>query len=211
MSRKLKFLSAFNSPFLTPKLSFYLGKTQLGVPYFFPRKWVKSTPEKAKKKALEEIENVKQYNERNANNGSTPRIVRTFEEYYQEFMKYEFPEPKKIGFDFVGLGYKTTWSDTDYRFEWSPRLSFVFFGYQFAITVISPESDHYWEAWLYYENHTDKTLPKKDRIELCKKNFPLTYKVSQSSKEGWEQIDYYTKILKPEYLESKPEYDLKNN
>jgi len=201
--KKLKFISAFNSPFLRPKLSFYLGKTQLGVPYFLPRKWVKATPEKAKKRALEEIENVRLYNERNANNGTTPRVARTYEEYYQEYLKYEFPEPKKIGFDFVGLGYKTKWSDTDYRFEWAPRLSFVFFGYQFAITVIAPARDHYWEAWLYYENHTDKSLSKEERIELCKKNFPLNYTVSQSGKEGWELIDYYTKILKPKYLKNE--------
>ena len=202
MKRKLKFLNAFNSPFLRPKLSFYLGKTELGVPYFLPRKWVKATPEQAKKRALEEIEHIKRYNEINAKNGS-PREIKSFEEYYKEYLRYEFATPKKIGFDFVELGYKTKWSDTDYRFEWAPRLSFVFFGYQFAITVTAPERDHYWEAWLYYENHTDKSLSKEERIELCKKNFPLNYKVSQSGKEGWEHIDYYTKILKPKYLKNE--------
>jgi len=167
MKRKLKFLNAFNSPFLRPKLSFYLGKTELGVPYFLPRKWAKATPEQAKKRALEEIEHIKRYNEINAKNGS-PREIKSFEEYYKEYLRYEFATPKKIGFDFVDLGYKTKWTDTDYRFEWSPRLSFVFFGYQFAITVTAPERDHYWEAWLYYENHTDKSLTKEERIELCK-------------------------------------------
>ena len=33
--------------------------------------------------------------------------------------------PKKIGFDFVPLGWKTKWDS--YRFEWSPMISFVFF------------------------------------------------------------------------------------
>jgi hypothetical protein len=27
--------------------------------------------------------------------------------------------------------------------------------------------------------------------------------VSQSGKEGWESIDYYTKILKPKYLKNE--------
>jgi hypothetical protein len=111
--------------------------------------------------------------------------------------------PKKIGFDFVGLGWKTKWTSTDYRFEWAPLWSFVFFGKQIAVTFKAPEQDHYWEAWLYYENHTDKSLSKEERIELCKKNFPLNYKVSQSGKEGWEHIDYYTKILKPKYLKNE--------
>jgi hypothetical protein len=108
--------------------------------------------------------------------------------------------PKKIGFDFVRLGWKTKWTSTDYRFEWAPLWSFVFFGKQIAVIFKALEQDHYWEAWLYYENHTDKSLSKEERIELCKKNFPLNYTVSQSGKEGWESIDYYTKILKPKYL-----------
>jgi len=35
--------------------------------------------------------------------------------------------PRKIGFDFCSLGWKTKWSDDDFRFEYCPRLSFVFF------------------------------------------------------------------------------------
>ena len=40
--------------------------------------------------------------------------------------------PKKIGFDFVDLGWKTKWTETDYRFEWGPLWSFVFFNYKFV-------------------------------------------------------------------------------
>ena len=113
--------------------------------------------------------------------------------------------PKKIGFDFVRLGYKTKWSDTDYRFEWTPLLSFVFFGYQIAITVSAPEQDHYWEAWLYYEKQTDPCLPKWQRIRQCREKFPITWTKYYKSKTDWkteskETIDYYTKILKPKYL-----------
>lgn len=35
--------------------------------------------------------------------------------------------PRKIGFDFVTLGWKTKWEETDYRHEWNPIWSFVFF------------------------------------------------------------------------------------
>lgn len=113
--------------------------------------------------------------------------------------------PRKFGFDFVRLGYKTKWTDTDYRFEWAPLLSFVCFGYQLAIMVSTPHQDHYWEAWLYYENQTDPRLPKWQRIRQCRDKFPMTYKIYHKSKEDWktekeEVVDYYTKILKPKYL-----------
>jgi len=62
--------------------------------------------------------------------------------------------PKKIGFDIVSLGWKTKWSQ--FRFEWAPVVSFVFFKWQIAITIVAPEQDHYWESWLYYQYETDK-------------------------------------------------------
>lgn len=80
-------------------------------------------------------------------------------------------KPKKIGFDFVGLGYKTKWSSTDYRFEWAPLISFVFFKWQIAIIVQAPKKHHYWEVWLYY--HYDTKGAPKERIEQCKKEFLL--------------------------------------
>ena len=105
--------------------------------------------------------------------------------------------PKKIGFDFIGLGWKTKWEATDYRFEWSPVLSFVFFGYQIAVTVVAPYQDEYWESWLYYERNTDKTKSKQERTEQCIREFPQTYK--QHSNEGTRIINYYDLILKDRY------------
>lgn len=107
--------------------------------------------------------------------------------------------PKKIGFDYCDLGFKTKWSDTDYRFEWSPTLSFVFFGYQLALMVTTDNPDKYWEAWLYYQNNTDKTKSQRERIEQCKKEFPLTYSVYKQGQEK-ETIDYYRLILKKKYI-----------
>jgi len=103
-----------------------------------------------------------------------------------------------VSFDFVGLGYKTKWTDIDYRFEWSPLMSFVFFGYQITVIVESPEYTHYWESWLYYENNISKLLSKEERIKRHIKEFPLIYKRTSVGKT--ETINYYEVILKDSYL-----------
>jgi len=103
--------------------------------------------------------------------------------------------PKKIGFDFVGLGWKTKWDSTDYRFEWAPVWSFVFFGKQIAVIFRAPEQDHYWETWLYYTYNT--TGIRKERIAKCRSEFPLKYTLY--NKDGENLIDYYDLILKRKY------------
>jgi len=106
--------------------------------------------------------------------------------------------PKKIGFDFVSLGWKTKWTAKDIRFEWAPIWSFVFFGYKIAITWIAPEQDLYWECWLYYELYTDKTKSKAERIAQCREEFPCVWISSKNGVE--ERIDYYEKVLRKKYL-----------
>jgi len=113
--------------------------------------------------------------------------------------KYMKSIPKKIGFDFVGLGWKTKWTDSDYRFEWSPVWSFVFFKWQIAVIVNAPEQYHYWEAWLYYENNTDKSLSQEERIKQCIKEFPLSFKVSNYGSSNSMSVNYYYYILKNKY------------
>ena len=113
---------------------------------------------------------------------------------------YQMPVSKKVGFDFVGLGWKTKWTNTDYRFEWAPLISFVFFKWQVAVMFIAPEQDHYWEAWLYYYYDTDKSKSKAERMAQCRKEFPMIWKTSNLSKQTSETIDYYTKVLKKKYL-----------
>lgn len=111
---------------------------------------------------------------------------------------YLIAVPKKIGFDFVGLGYKTKWTSTDYRFEHSPLISFVFFKWQIAIIFDAPEPSHYWTSWLYYENNTDKSKSKRERIIQCQKEFPQNWiKYKDGNKE---LINYYKFILKEKYL-----------
>jgi len=189
------FLKVYNSPFRNPKLRLYIGKVAIGTPYFFPRKWVKATPERATKAALQEIDDVIKYNERSS---EYKRTVKNFDDLFNEKMRYNYAEPKKIGFDFVSLGWKTKWTDTDYRFEWSPIWSFVFFKWQIAITFIAPERDHYWECWLCYTRNTDKTKSINERIEQARKEFPCNW---TSTKDGVEEkICYWDLILKPKYL-----------
>ena len=194
MSR-FEWVNILNSPFKLPKVDFYAGKTQIGIPYFLPRKFVKATNRTATIAALNEIESQKRWNE---SNPKYARKIKSFEELFNEKLNYRFAEPLTIGFSYCGLGYKTKWSDTDYRHEWNPVLSFVFFGYQMALTIYSPHHDHYWTSWLYYKNHTDKTKSKMERVTECREGFPQIW---TSSKDGVkETIDYYECILKRKYI-----------
>jgi hypothetical protein len=197
--RKFTFLKTYFSPFKPLKLKFYIGETAIGTPYFLPRVWKKATSVQATEAALKEIKKIKQYNERNSYvDGFEPRKIKPFKDYYDEKIKCEFSSPKKIGFDFVGLGWKTKWTPTDFRFEYSPTWSFVFFGYQIAIIFYAPEQDRYWESWLYYELETDKTKTRKERVEDMRKNLSQTWVTKVNGKAT--TIDYYTIVLKNKYL-----------
>jgi hypothetical protein len=104
--------------------------------------------------------------------------------------------PKKFGFDIVKLGWKTKWSQ--YRFEWSPIISFVFFKWQIAITIEAPEMNHYWESWLYYQYKTDKKSSKIDRAIQCQKEYPQNW--LQTLNGVKKKINFYEIILKKKYV-----------
>ena len=195
--KRFDYIKAFNSPFKRPKLKWYFGKVAIGTPYFFPRRWVKPTQQMLIDNAKKEIEERKRWNKANEKYGNTPKTIPSIEELCEQKKNYKFPIPKKIGFDFVSLGFKTKWTSTDYRFEWSPLVSFVFFKWQIAVMVIPEEQHHYWESWLYYENDTDKTKSPRERIEQCKEEFPLTYTTSNGKEK--KTINYYDVILKDKY------------
>lgn len=196
--KELHFLKILNSPFKRFKLKFYAGKTAIGVPYFYPRKWVKATPERAHKATLDYIKSEESYNK---NNPKYARKIRPYEELYKEHLRYQYAVPLKVGFSYCGLGWKTKWTHKDFRYEWPPVFSFVFFGYQIALTIGYGDAfahGHYWEAWLYYEYETDKTKSKRERIAQCRKEFPQTW--TSYKGDSKETIDYYERILKPKYL-----------
>ena len=102
---------------------------------------------------------------------------------------YLEPKPKKIGFDFVGMGWKTKFGQ--YRFEWAPIWSFVFFKWQIAIMFQAPEELHFWECYLYYINEANKDLDKA--IE----EFPCVW-IKYTNGEKVE-INYWKLILKNRY------------
>ena len=187
--RDFEWMKVYFSPFKPPTLKFYIGKVALGTPYFLPRKWVKGNRKLIDKAILERIEEVKNFNERNP---QYKRREKSYEEWYEEMKNHSFAVPKKIGFDFVSLGWKTKWQHDDYRFEWSPRWSFVFFGYQIAVTFVPIEYNHYWECWLYYSKETKGTT--KERLEQARKGFPCVW---SSTKDGVKtETCYWNVILK---------------
>jgi len=194
--KSLYWLRILNSPFKPFSVGFYAGKTRIGTPYFLPRRTVKATPKLAAEAAAKEIREAERWNK---SNPDYARTIKPFEDVYKEKMRYSYFVPMKVGFSYCGLGYKTKWTRTDYRHEWNPVFSFVFFGYQLAITIYSKEMSHYWEPWLYYYYDTDKTKSRRERIEECRKEFPQTW---TSHKHGEEPVttDYYTKIIKAKYL-----------
>lgn len=103
---------------------------------------------------------------------------------------------KRIGFDFVGLGWKTKWTSTDFRFEWNPVWSFVFFKWQLALTFVPVEYSNYWEAWLYYHYETTGTM--RERVEACKRDFPQLSTIYKQGEEPYS-VNYYNIILKNKY------------
>jgi hypothetical protein len=186
---RFRWIKALFSPFTPFKVKWYVGKTQVGVPYFYPRKFVKLTEEDIQKA----IENHK------ANKNYVQHIDSKLYDMYKNHTK---AVPLKIGFSYCGLGWKTKWDEYDFRHEWNPIISFVFFGYQIAVTFYHPHHSHYWESWLCYEYRSDKKKSKRKRINFCRRKSPQTW-VSGSG-EDKVTTDYWDLILKPKYQKKQP-------
>jgi hypothetical protein len=108
-----------------------------------------------------------------------------------------------------GLGWKTKWDEYDFRHEWNPIISFVFFGYQIAITFYHPHHSHYWESWLCYEYRSDKKKSKRKRIAFCRRKSPQTW--SRGFGEDKVITDYWDLILKSKYQRKTNEHKWYNN
>ncbi len=177
------YLRTYFSPFKPLQLKWYFGKIAISTPYFLPRKWVRITTAEAIEKA------VKSFNHKYLQD-------RTFEEWIEWHKQFKKPVPKKIGFDFVPLGWKTKFDS--YRFEFSPIWSFVAFNYQITLTFFAENEDAYWESFLAWEYETDKSLNWKDRIKDCRKRFPQKW-THYKDGDKKETVDYYNLILKEKY------------
>jgi len=190
MRNKFKFLKVFFSPFKPIYPRFHFGIIDVSVPFFYPRRWVKYTPKMATEKALESYSNyMKDW---------------SFSKKYNHFLRCKKAIPKKIGFDFVDLGWKTKFYDTDFRYEWSPVWSFVFFKWQIAV-IWNPKKDraHYWECWLTYHFATDKNKTVKERIkqarEINPQNWSTSY-VDSTGKRIEKDVCYWDEVLKSKYV-----------
>ena len=197
--KTFEWINILNSPFVRPRVNIYIGKVAVGTPYFLPRRLVKPTLRQAAERALEQIVDAERFNERNANNTYRKRVP-TFLEARDEVMRGRIFVPRRFGFDFVRLGYKTKWSDTDYRFEWSPIWSFVFWKWQIAVTFTSPRgevgsNDAYWESWLYYAYNTKGT--RKERVEQLKEFNPGDATIYRDGVP--QEVNYYDVVLKKKY------------
>lgn len=193
--KDFEWMKVYFSPFKPIIPRFYIGKTKIGVPVFYPRKWVKATPERAHKAVLEYIAREESYNKMNPEHA---RKIRPYDEVFQEKMRYEYAVSKKVGFDFVGLRWKTKWSDTDFRFEFNPVWSFVFFGYQTALIFVPENCYHYWECWLYYNLATDKKKTVKERLKQAREEFNCTW----TSYSNGEKVttNYWDVVIKEKYI-----------
>lgn len=186
MKRLFNWLSVYNSPFKPPIPRLHIGRVKVGVPYFYPRKSVNHTT----KSAREFLKDESVYNPyRLIDSMTEEEKIKAVKERYYRFV------PKKIGFDFVPLGWKTKWGDTDYRFEYPPVWSFVLFGLQIAVVFNAPYEYHFWECWLYYSRNTSGR--KKDRVKQAKEEYPCTWKSTRQGK--LEIIDYWNLVLKKKY------------
>ena len=186
-------MRVYNSPFkpIIPKL--YIGKVAIGTPYFLPRVWVKATPERAHKATKQHIEREEAYNKLNP---KYARKIKPYNEIFEDKMNGSYPVPKKIGFNFVPLGWKTKWDS--YRHEWNPMWSFVFFKWQIVL-MFTPEHDmHYWECWLNYTRETkDVAKTTKGRLLIARKKFPCVW---TSTKDGVKtETCYWDVILKDKW------------
>lgn len=111
--------------------------------------------------------------------------------------------PKKIGFDFVSLGWKTKWSETDIRFEHASLISFVFFKWQVVLFFTVPETSRYWEAWIYYNKYTNKKESVEKRITQAIKEYPMIWTVYKEDSK--QKVNYWNYVLKKEYVKLVPE------
>lgn len=186
------FLGVLNSPFRRLKLTWYFGKIDRGTPYFLPRKLVKMSKERAIELANNEL-----------NHPHYP-TKKSFEELVTGNMKCKMFVPiKYFGYHFTTLGWKTKWTNTDFRFEWSPSISIVLFGKQLFISFV-PKMDSkamldcYWESWLFYSLETDKSKSQLERIKETIDKHGCTW---IHYKDGNKvSVNHYKYILKDKYL-----------
>ena len=192
IKHNLLFLKVLNSPFKGLKLKWYFGNIKHGTPYFLPRKWVKCNLD----------DGLKAWNKLGKYSQNAYLRSQTQQEWIEKYANnHTKPVPiKYFGWHFTTLGWKTKWDE--YRFEWNPSISLVIFGKQLFIEIIPDiEIDRYsmglycyWEAWLTYQNKTDKNKPAEERLQELYKLYSCNW---GDFDKGY--TDYYPIIIKEKY------------
>lgn len=188
-----EWLRVYFSPFkpIIPRL--YIGRIAISTPYFYPRKLVKATPQRALNAVVKELRNIREHNKRNPD---SPRREKSFRELYDEKMRCQYFVDKKVGFDFVGLGWKTKFDS--YRWEFNPVWSFVAFGFQIALIFKPGDDMHYFECYLAYHYDTDKSKSPQERLKDAKEKHPNVW--TRHDKGVETTTDYWTKVVRKKYL-----------
>lgn len=186
-------LRVINSPFVKLKWEFkWYKKPTLGTPFFLPGKWIKFDKKHAIEWAKERV------------GEQTPKFKNYLFEDIVNYAMQHMSRPvsiKYFGINCWSLGYKSKWLDTDIRFEWGPGLSLILFGTQLVIYP-TPNCDFYsisdyWEAWIIYNKHTDKTKSIKERLRESMELYPAKW---IRYKEGKQiSVNYWNYILKDKY------------
>ena len=192
-------MKILGTPFKTPQVSFYFGKIAVGTPYFLPRVWRRLTDEEVEEEIAKEITRISEAY-RKAGKGFKKFTVEEVDNLRTRFSRTRRARPRKFGFDIVGMGWKTKFDY--YRHEWNPGISFVAFNRQINLTFgLKGDYSHnmcYWEAFLYYDQETDKTKTKEQRLLDTMEQYSATW---ISRKDGVEtKTNYYNHILKDKYL-----------
>ena len=89
--QSFRWLKALNSPFKPFKVSLYIGKTRVGVPYFYPRKWVKYTEQDIQEAIAKHKSN-------------RDKVIVSDKQLYDMYKNYSKAVDLKIGFSYCKIG-----------------------------------------------------------------------------------------------------------
>lgn len=97
-----------------------------------------------------------------------------------------------------GVGWKTKWED--YRYEFPPQLTLVFFGLSISFWLVQDEE--YWEGILYYTDPAEMSGRSvyNECLPEFKKDIVVVGKQLGVWRDGTTGKNFYA--FKPEYLES---------
>lgn len=105
-----------------------------------------------------------------------PRVWRKSEDD-----RYMTHSPRKIGFDFVPLGWKHKYDRIE--FEWNPVWSFVFWKLQIAVVWYLDGLE--WKSFITYKELTDRKNSVMGRIKEARSLDPNVWITGDGIKEDW--------------------------